>query len=90
MKSNFETWVYRGAVIILLSVLGFWARGVLTELELIRGALQGLDLSQVEQNGRIKSLEEKDVKKDQRLNYHEDRIRNMELKQIKASEIYHY
>ena len=81
MEQNFEMWIYRGAIIILLSVLWYLAKGVLKELKLIRGVLQALNISQVKQDGRIRSLEEAKENHERRLNAHSINIRTIENKQ---------
>jgi len=81
MEQNFEMWIYRGAIVVLLSILWYLAKGVLKELKLIRSALQGLNMSQIKQDGRIKSLEETRINHETRLNAHSASIRQIEKNQ---------
>lgn len=85
MEQNFEMWIYRGAIFILLSILWYLAKGVLKELKLIRSALQGLNMSQIRQDGRITALEEKSATHENRIDKHAGWIRDIENIQNRCS-----
>ncbi|MEI6683435.1 MAG: hypothetical protein WCO44_12435 [Bacteroidota bacterium] len=79
--SEFEIWVYRGAIVVLLGILWYLAKGVLKELKLIREFLQELKNIQTRQDEIIKGIQEHVGDHKTRLDNHSERIRNVELKQ---------
>jgi hypothetical protein len=85
MDQHFEMWIYRGAIFILLSILWYLAKGVLKELRLIRTSLQGLNVSQVRQDGRISALEDKTINHEKRIDSHANWIRDIETIQNRCA-----
>jgi hypothetical protein len=79
--SEFEVWLYRGCIVILLGVLWYLAKGVLKELKLIRGTLQALQLAQARQDGQIKLVSNTQESHEKRINDHAERLRDIERKQ---------
>jgi len=79
--SDFEVWVYRGAIVVLLVILWYLAKGVLKELKLIREFLQELKLIQTRQDEVIKGINEHVGDHKKRLDDHSQRLREVELKQ---------
>ena len=79
--TDFEVWVYRGAIVVLLGILWYLAKGVLKELKLIREFLQALQLIQTRQDEVVKSIQEHVSEHQSRLNSHSERLHNVELKQ---------
>jgi len=79
--ADFEVWIYRGAIVVLLVILWYLFKGILKELKLIRGALQSLQLIQTRQDEKLKTANCRIDIHDARLNEHADRIRKVERKQ---------
>ncbi|MCX6266845.1 MAG: hypothetical protein NTW16_05735 [Bacteroidetes bacterium] len=78
---EFEVWVYRGAIIVLLAVLWYLAKGVLKELRLIRDALESLHITQTAQDGTIRLVGSRVDSHENRINDHASRLRGIERKQ---------
>ena len=78
---DFELWVYRGAIVILLIILWYLFKGILKELKAIKGFLQALQLVQTRQDEKFKAVTDRMNTQDTRLNDHAERIRKIERKQ---------
>ena len=76
--SDFEVWVYRGAIVILLGILWYLAKGVLKELRLIREFLQVLQVTQGRQDEAQKNILEHITDHKEQLADHEGRLRAVE------------
>ena len=70
---EFEVWVYRGAIVLLLGILWYLAKGVLKELRMIRTSLQVQEVVQAKQDVKVNAHET-------RLTDHGQRIRSLEHK----------
>ena len=79
--SDFEVWVYRGAIVILLAILWYLAKGVLKQLKDINLTLKSVQLHNTRTTKDIEAIKEKQTNHESRINNHADRIRDIELVQ---------
>jgi hypothetical protein len=79
--SEFEIWVYRGAIVILLGVLWYLAKGVLKQLKEINISLRDILIWNGGTDIKIKDIEKETSENKQRLNEHGRKIRDLELNQ---------
>ena len=56
--SDFEIWIYRGAIVILLAILWYLAKGVLAELKKINNTLSHHSENNIRIEDRLKVNEE--------------------------------
>jgi len=76
--SDFEIWVYRGSIIILLGILWYLAKGVLKQLKEINSNIKVISDQGLKQEGDIKLINEKVTSNTDELKDHEKRIRVVE------------
>ena len=79
--SDFEIWVYRGAILILLAILWYLAKGVLIQLKEINRNLNNVSDQGIRHDEQLKQSNSRIDSHENRLNDHAKRIREVEHKQ---------
>lgn len=77
--SNFEIWVYRGAIVVLLVILWYLAKGVLKQLKEINSTLRIVQIHNTRASKDIEAIQKEQNNHEGRLNNHAGRIRDIEL-----------
>ena len=76
--TDFELWIYRGGLLILLMILGYLAKDIMKELKKIAASIAVLTNQGMHQQDQIISIKEKLESHETRLNTHRDQIRLIE------------
>jgi hypothetical protein len=79
--NEFEVWVYRGAIVILLAILWYLAKGVLKQLKEINGTLKFVQIHTAKTDKDVQAIQKEQLNHQGRLNNHADRIRELEINQ---------
>ncbi|MCX6276934.1 MAG: hypothetical protein NT004_02410 [Bacteroidetes bacterium] len=76
--SDFEMWIYRGVIVISLSVVWYFAKQVLTELKQMNENIKSIGDKGLIHDGRLALVEKDLITHYQRLNEHAKKIREVE------------
>lgn len=79
--SEFEMWVYRGAIAILLAILWYLGKGVLKQLKEINSTLKSVQIQNTRTQKDVEAIKKEQANHEGRLNNHAERIREIELVQ---------
>ena len=83
--SDFEYWVYRGLIAVLLMIVGWviksFATKVTDKLDQLIEAMHALASKNIAHESQLKQISEQQADHSNRLNDHAARIRDVELKQ---------
>jgi hypothetical protein len=77
----FELWLYRGAVVILLGFIWWYARRIIKRLDMLNNLTAIIEKRDVARDGVVKRLQDKTRLHDDKLEDHEKRLREVEKKQ---------
>jgi len=78
--NDFEIWLYRGAITILLVILWYMAKRLLVELKEIKDAITKLSENGIRYEGSINLIRNQLVQQGKRINDHAERLREIERK----------
>ena len=85
--SEFEMWVYRGLIGLLIAVIGWVIKNFTTKvtrkLDELIDAMNSLSGKYIAQEGQIKQVVDVQSDHAKRLNDHSERLRQVEIKQAK-------
>jgi hypothetical protein len=83
--SDFEIWVYRGLAIILITIIGYGIKKLITKIDELINEIQKLALKEVEHEKELEFINDRLRNGDNRLNDHATRIRALETKSKKVN-----
>lgn len=78
--NDFEMWIYRGAITILLAILWYMGKRLLAELKEIKAAIQGLSENGIRYEGLIQLIRSQMTQHNKRIDDHAGRLRELERK----------
>ena len=79
--SDFELWIYRGSIVILLAVLWYLAKQVLTQLKEMNLNIKSLAEKGIMHDGKLEMVQAQGIELVKKVDDHENRIRDVERKQ---------
>jgi hypothetical protein len=79
--SDFEVWIYRGAIVVLLAILWYLAKGVLKQLKEINTTLKFVQIHTAKTDKDVEAIKKEQLNHEGRINNHSQRIRDIELNQ---------
>lgn len=77
---EFEMWLYRGAVTVLLGIIWYMAKRLLSELKEIKEAITKLSENGIRYEGLIQLIRNQMAQQGKRINDHAERLRDVERK----------
>lgn len=81
MITEFEVWLYRGSIAILLIVLWYLAKQVLGQLKEMNTNIKALGEKGIQHDGKLELVQKEVSDQTKRLDDHSKRIRDVERKQ---------
>ena len=79
--SEFEVWIYRGVIVVLLVIVWYFAKGILVQLKEMNNSLKNLNDKSLIHDGNLMLVHDKISNHETRINDHAQRLRKVESRQ---------